>query len=81
MSPWASSLYTIFSHHPYKSLFAENTYELLLKYLYTGQILLSNSFNSSPKCPPAQLAGAIEYTDCIDAEGWDPSQWVSWCEI
>ena len=22
---------------------------------------------------PAQLAGAVEYTDCISAKGWDPN--------
>ena len=26
----------------------------------------------------AQLAGAVEYTDCISAEGYDHPQWVSW---
>ena len=25
----------------------------------------------------AQSAGAVEYTDCTSAEGWDPPQWVS----
>ena len=26
----------------------------------------------------AQLARAVEYTNYISAEGWDPYQWVSW---
>ena len=26
----------------------------------------------------AQLGGAIEYTDCISAEWYDPFWWVSW---
>ena len=42
-------------------------------------IYLKYSSLKNKAIPIAQLAGAVEYTDCVSAEGLDPrTQLVSW---
>ena len=53
MTPWASPIFTIFSNQPLKKRkkSLHRTYMLYIPYLYTDQIPLRNSSDTSPKWP------------------------------